>query len=233
MFTGIVREIGAVHSVRRGRGVTVLAIDAASTAPGLAVGDSVSVNGVCLTVTTRRGPRFTVDLSPETTRRTTAGRWRAGDRVHLEPSLRASDALGGHFVLGHVDDVGRVARVTPLDAARQVTVMAPAAVLRLLLPKGSVAVDGVSLTLDEGPFDRSFTVTLIPQTLRETRLAALRPGASVNLEADVLAKAGRRAAGDLWLAAGGSITRDTAAGRKPHAAGRTMLTVQDIRKYGW
>jgi riboflavin synthase len=216
MFTGIVREVGGIHSVRHGRGVTALAIDAARTAPGLAIGDSVSVNGVCLTVTTRRGPRFTVDLSPETTRTTTAARWRAGDRVHLEPSLRASDALGGHFVLGHVDDVGQVARVERLGATRQITVMAPSAVLRLLLPKGSIAVDGVSLTLDAGPFERSFAVTLIPQTLRDTRFAALRPGEAVNLEVDVLAKAGRPATD----------------GRRP-STGSRITTVDDIVAHGW
>jgi riboflavin synthase alpha subunit len=220
MFTGIIREVGVVRSVRRGASVTVIAIDAPDIGPTLAPGDSVAVNGVCLTATSRRGGRFTADLSPETRRATTAGRWRAGHRVHLEPPLRASDPLGGHFVLGHVDDVGRVAAVRQLREARQVTIEAPPRVLSLLVPKGSIAVDGVSLTLDAGPFARSFTVTLIPQTLRETRLAALRPGDAVNLEVDVLAKAGRPVG---------------AAPGAPAAApeGGARLTVEDILRRGW
>ena len=212
MFTGIVREVGEVEAARRSAGVTVLEINAPATVSGLAIGDSVAVNGVCLTVTALRGHRFQVDLSPETLRTTTAGGWRSGDRVHLEPSLRASDSLGGHFVLGHVDDVGRVDRVKRLGGSRQVTVTAAPRVLAQLLPKGSISVDGVSLTLDSGPFGRSFTVTLIPQTLRETRFASLKPGDVVNLEVDVLAKAARSAA---------------------NAAPRAGLTLQDILARGW
>lgn len=218
MFTGIITEVGGLHAVRHRAGVTVVHVDAPAIAAGLGIGDSVAVNGVCLTVTGLVGARFSADLSPETIRTTTARRWRAGDRVHLEASLRASDPLGGHFVLGHVDAVGRVERTARLGEARQVTVGAPAAVLAQLLPKGSIAVDGVSLTLDQGPFVRSFTTTLIPETLRSTRLSALRPGDLVNLEVDVLAKAGRRHAAE---------------GRGPQIERRTALTVPDIRKYGW
>ena len=206
MFTGIIREVGGIRAVRHRAGVTVIDVDAPVIAPGLGIGNSVAVNGVCLTVTALAGGRFSADLSPETVRATTARRWRAGDRVHLEPSLRVSDALGGHFVLGHVDAIGRVVRIARLGEARQVTVGATAAVLAQLLPKGSIALDGVSLTVDGGPFDHSFTVTLIPETLRATCLSALRHGDLVNLEVDVLAKAGRR---------------------------RTGLTAQDVRKYGW
>jgi riboflavin synthase len=226
MFTGIIREVGVLHSVRRGSGVTVLEVHAPEVAPGLAVGDSIAVNGVCLTVTVLHGGRFRVDVSPETRRATTAGGWRTGTRVHLEPALRASDRLGGHFVLGHVDDVGRIDRVRRLGAARQVTVAAPPGVLAQLLPKGSVAVDGVSLTLDAGPFGRTFTVTLIPETLRATRLSTLGPGDAVNLEVDVLAKGGR---GQTF----GRDTRDPAESREPNAERRARLTLQDIRKHGW
>jgi riboflavin synthase len=124
-------------------------------------------------------------------------------------------------------------RIARLGKARQVTVRVPAGVLTQLLPKGSIALDGVSLTLDEGPFVRSFTVTLIPETLRQTRLSALRPGDLVNLEADVLAKAGRRQASGTRHSAFDGATRDTAEGRGPNAASRSGLTVQDARKYGW
>jgi riboflavin synthase alpha subunit len=217
MFTGIIREVGRVRSVRSRAGVAAIEIEGTATAPGLAVGDSVAVNGVCLTVTSLRGSRFHVDLSPETLRATTAGFWRPGRVVHLEPSLRASDPLGGHFVLGHVDDVGRVVGVRLSGASRQVEIAAPPHVLAALLPKGSIAVDGVSLTLDAGPFVRSFTVTLIPQTLRTTRLASLRTGDRVNLEADVLAKAGRGAAGS----------------RVPAAERSSGMTVGDVLSRGW
>jgi riboflavin synthase alpha subunit len=119
--------------------------------------------------------------------------------VHLEPALRTGEPLGGHFVLGHVDGVGGVARVARRAGTVVLSVSAPRALLVQLLPKGSIAVDGVSLTLDEGPFDRIFTVTLIPHTLRETRFGALRIGDRVNLELDVLSKAARRGAGPLTM----------------------------------
>jgi riboflavin synthase len=233
MFTGIVREIGTIHAVRRRPGVAVLEIDAPGIARDVEVGDSVAVNGVCLTATHRHGDRFRVDLSPETLRTTTAARWRSGSRVHLEPSLRAADRLGGHFVLGHVDGVGRLEAVKRLGTARQVTVAAAPSVLAQLLPKGSVAVDGVSLTLDAGPFLRSFTVTLIPETLRETRLAALGTGDLVNLEVDVLAKAGRNPALGFRLSAPGGTPPDTAGSQASRVEGRTGLSLQDIKHYGW
>jgi riboflavin synthase len=217
MFTGIVREVGRVLGAGRAGGVTSLDVEAPDTTPGLAVGNSVSVNGVCLTVTRTHGPTFQVDLSPETLRATTAAAWRAGTRVHLEPSLRASDSLDGHFVLGHVDGVGIVEVVRASGAVRQMTVTAPDALLALLLPKGSIAIDGVSLTLDAGPFDRSFTVTLIPQTLRETTFGRFSRGDRVNLEADVLAKSARRGA--------------PATGRVETA--RRQLTLAHILEQGW
>ncbi len=222
MFTGIVREIGSIRAARRGRGVTVLEIEGPTVPHGLAVGDSVAVNGVCLTVTAQRGSRFCADVSPETRRATTAGSWRPGDDVHLEPSLRASDSLGGHFVLGHVDGVGRVLGVRRFGDSRQVEIAAPAHLLGLLLPKGSIAVDGVSLTLDAGPFGRSFTVTLIPETLRATRFGSLKPAQAVNLEADVLAKVARHhQAGSARPAAGA------------HDAPDGGMTVRDILRRGW
>lgn len=217
MFTGLVREIGRIAAVRRREGGTSLDVDAPATARRLSIGDSVAVDGVCLTVTRLSRSRFEVDLSSETLRATTAASWRAGRRVHLEPALTAADPIGGHFVLGHVDGVGRVIRTETLQASRQLEVAAPAGFLATLLPKGSIAVDGVSLTLDAGPFVRSFTVTLIPETLRETRLGGYRPGTLVNLESDMLAKAARQAAED-----------------QPRTPARRPLTsVQDILDRGW
>jgi riboflavin synthase len=218
MFTGLVREVGRLESVRISGERAGLEISAPRTAPGLRVGDSLAVNGVCLTVTVAAGARVRADVSAETRRVTTVSNWRAGDRVHLEPALRVGDAVGGHFVLGHVDGVGRVQRVARLTGGRVVTVSADSAILVQLLPKGSIAVDGVSLTLDEGPFIGTFTVTLIPHTLRETRFATLSTGDLVNLEVDVLSKAARSVAGP----------------GTPRAASRAgTLTVEAIAAHGW
>ena len=178
MFTGLVREIGAIRSVRRGRRRRPsLEIDAADAAPGLRHrrqrrGERHLPDGDAPST----GSRFSVDLSAETLRATTAGRWRAGDRVHLEPSLRAADALGGHFVLGHVDGVGRVVRVGATGRRAAADGRARRrGVLAQLLPKGSIAVDGVSLTLDEGPFVRLVHGhARSRETLRETRLGGAR-----------------------------------------------------------
>ncbi len=192
MFTGLVREIGAVTAVAARGGVTVLTLRAPVCAPNLARGDSLAVDGICLTVTSEptagRGPLVTVEAVAETRRSTTLDTWRPGRLVHLEPALRAGDSLGGHLVLGHVDGVGRVLRLSRTGAAASLTVQPPPGLARWLLPKGSIAVDGVSLTLDAGPGEAAFTVSLIPQSLGATRLGDLSAGDRVNLEADVLAK---------------------------------------------
>jgi riboflavin synthase alpha subunit len=217
MFTGLVREVGCLRSARVAGGVTVLDIEAPRSAGALSVGDSVAVNGVCLTVIAKAGSRVRVDVSAETLRVTTAGAWRAGDRLHLEPALRAGEPLGGHFVLGHIDGVGRVAGADHRRGIVALRVSTKPALLSRLLPKGSVAVDGVSLTLDEGPFVRTFTATLIPQTLRETLLGALRTGDRVNLETDILAKAAARSIGRA----------------DPMAIGSEPLTMGAILARGW
>ncbi|HEY3380171.1 MAG TPA: riboflavin synthase [Vicinamibacterales bacterium] len=189
MFTGLVREIGTVEEIGSRSGVTALGISAPRTADQLAIGSSLAVNGICLTVTSLTGARVSVDASVETRRVTTLCRWRVGDRVHLEPSLRIGDEVGGHFVLGHVDGTGRVVRLERSHGVVRMTVRVPARLTTQLLPKGSIAVDGVSLTLDAGPFRGQFTVTLVPHTLRATRFDELRVADEVNIEVDVLAKA--------------------------------------------
>jgi riboflavin synthase len=187
VFTGIVRERGRVAAVDGwGEGVR-LTLDAPLTAAQAAVGDSVSIGGCCLTVTSRNGATLTFDAVPETVRRTSLADLAAGDEVNLEPALRAGEPLGGHYVQGHVDGVGRVRAAEPEGEGRRVWLDAPPQVLRYCVEKGSIAVDGVSLTiagLDEG----GLAVALIPHTLQETTLGALEPGDRVNLEADVLAK---------------------------------------------
>jgi len=183
MFTGIVREVGAVAAFDGAR----LVVTAPETTAGAAVGDSVSVAGVCLTVVETEAGRLAFDVVPETLARTALGRLETGDAVNLEPSLRVGDQLGGHVVQGHVDGVGRVRSVTPEGDSRRVWFDAPEGVVRYCLEKGSVAVDGVSLTV-AALDDDGFEVALIPHTLEVTTLGRLEPGDEVNLEADVLGK---------------------------------------------
>ncbi len=159
------------------------------------MGDSIAVKGICLTVTALSGRVFSVEAATETLRLTTLRQWRRGDRLHLEPALRAGDPLDGHYVQGHVDGTGTVSNIRKAGGSLLVTVELPAELATYLTPKGSVAMDGVSLTVDEGPFDGSFTVNLIPHTLAATTFSGLRQGHRVNLEMDVLVKAARGSGG--------------------------------------
>ena len=187
MFTGIIRERGRVASVERGGEGVRLQVEAPRTAGQVAVGDSVSVNGVCLTATVVDDGALSFDAVPETIRRSSLGRLEPGDEVNLEPALRVGDPLGGHYVQGHVDGVGRVRSVASGGEDVRVWVDAVPELLRYLVEKGSVTVEGVALTVtevDEG----GFAVALVPHTLAETTLASLAAGDPVNLEVDVLAK---------------------------------------------
>jgi riboflavin synthase len=187
VFTGIVRERGRVTTVEpRGDGVR-LTVAAPQTATGAAAGDSVAVSGICLTVERIDGDELRFWASPETLDRTKLGRLTAGDEVNLEPALRAGDPLGGHIVQGHVDGVGRVRETTAEGEGVRMWVDAPPEILRYCVEKGSVTVDGVSLTvaaLDESGFE----LALVAYTLAETTLGTLPAGEEVNLEADVLGK---------------------------------------------
>jgi riboflavin synthase alpha subunit len=176
VFTGLVREVGRVASFEDGR----LEVEASTPAD---LGDSVAVDGVCLTVVASGGGRLAFDVVPETLSRVKP----FGDRVNLEPALRAGEPLGGHYVQGHVDGVGTVAAVERQEDGVRVRIEPPAELLRYLVEKGSITVDGVSLTV--AAVDGSgFEVALIPHTLEVTTLSELAPGGSVNLETDVLAK---------------------------------------------
>ncbi len=187
MFTGIVRELGRVASLHGGEDGVRLRIEAPAIAPGTRIGDSVSINGCCLTAVEVDEGTLAFDAVPESLRRTALGRLGEGARVNLEPALRAGEPLGGHYVQGHVDGVGRVRSVAPEGDGARVWVDAPQEVLGLCVEKGSVAVEGVSLTVAELD-ERGFAVALVPHTLVETTLGALAPGDELNLEADVLAK---------------------------------------------
>jgi riboflavin synthase len=187
MFTGIVRERGRVASVEGdGNGIRIR-LDAPLTAAEVAIGDSVSLNGCCLTVVEAANGTLAFDAVPETLSRSSLDRLEAGAELNVEPALRAGDPLGGHYVQGHVDGVGSVRSVEPEGPGRRIWVDAAPDVLRYCVEKGSVAVDGVSLTV-AGLDEAGFAVALIPHTLAATTLGTLEPGARVNLEADVLAK---------------------------------------------
>jgi riboflavin synthase len=186
VFSGIVEAVGEILEAResdRGRRLVV----GAPFARELAVGESVCTSGVCLTVVARGEDRFETDVSAETLRRSTLGRLRPGDRVNLERSVRLGERLSGHLVLGHVDGIGRLEEIVPEGESALYRFTAPPEVSRYLVEKGSVAVDGVSLTVF-GCSGNSFTVALIPHTAAVTTLGSLRPGAPVNLEADLVAK---------------------------------------------
>jgi riboflavin synthase len=165
----------------------VLVIEAPDAAVSVEVGGSVAISGCCLTVETLDGSRLRFHAVPETLRRTTLGGLEVGDVVNVEPALRVGEPLGGHLVQGHVDGVGRIQSVEAEGDGLRVLVEAPSDVLRLCVEKGSIAVEGVSLTVSE-VHDDAFGVALIPHTLAQTTLAELAPGREVNLEADVLGK---------------------------------------------
>ena len=187
MFTGIVRELGTLVSSEGAAGGRVLVVRAGRTAARTEVGDSVSVNGVCLTATAVEDDLLSFHAVEETVTRSTLGELRSGEHVNVEPAIRAGEPLGGHYVQGHVDAVGSVQSVEAEGEGLRVFVEASEAVLRYCVEKGSITVDGVSLTVAELA-DDAFAVALVPHTIEETTLSTLRPGQRVNLEADVLAK---------------------------------------------
>jgi riboflavin synthase len=187
MFTGIVRERGRVVSLDGGENGMRLTVAAPETAAGTVEGGSVAVNGVCLTAVAVEDGTLSFDAVPETLRRSSLGRLRPGLDVNVEPPLRAGDPFGGHVVQGHVDGIGRVRSVEPEGSGRSIWIEARPDVLRYCVEKGSIAVEGVSLTV-AALADDAFAVALIPFTLAETTLGRLEAGDEVNLEVDVLAK---------------------------------------------
>ena len=186
MFTGLVRDLGRVAEVERSNGGARLRIDTA-LASELRQGDSVAVNGVCLTATAIDGGWFDAEAVNETLKRSSLGALAKGAPVNLELPLRVGDPLGGHIVQGHVDGLGRISDLQDDGFGRRVRIEADAEILRYVVEKGSIAVDGISLTVADLD-TQSFTVALIPETLERTSLGAAGIGALVNLEVDVLAK---------------------------------------------
>jgi riboflavin synthase len=186
LFTGLVADLGEITGVERSADGVRLQVSS-RLAEELGEGDSIAVNGVCLTATAIAAGAFSADIMNETLRLSSLAEAGPGTPVNLELAMRPQDRLGGHMVQGHVDGVGRVTAVTADGFSRRVTVEAAPALLRYMVHKGSITVDGVSLTV-AGLDDRSFTVSLIPETLQRTNLGRAEPGTSVNLEVDVLAK---------------------------------------------
>jgi riboflavin synthase len=187
VFTGIVREIGRVVAADGGADGLTLVVEAPETASSTAIGDSVAIDGVCLTAEGVDGPRLRFHAVVETLRRTTLGGLAAGAGVNVEPALRAGEPLGGHLVQGHVDGLGKVAAVDAEGDGRRVVVEASPEILKYCVEKGSITLEGVSLTVAELHED-AFAVALVPHTLAATTLGELAPGQAVNLEVDVLAK---------------------------------------------
>ena len=188
MFTGIVATVGTIAAIKPVGDAMRLAIDAGGLDLGdVQLGDSIAVSGPCLTVVSWTDERFEVDVSSETLARTTLGKRSVGDGVNLEKALRLDDRLGGHLVSGHVDGIGRIVRREPLDEYVRFVIEMPPALARYLAFKGSVAVDGVSLTVNQAS-STDFEILTIPHTLERTTLGALEAGYEVNLEVDLLAR---------------------------------------------
>ena len=190
MFTGIVTDIGTVTTIDQ-RGDLRLVIGCHYHMDGVAIGASISCSGVCLTVVDKGTDWFAVDVSAETISRTAQGQWSQGARLNLERALKVGDELGGHIVTGHVDAIGQVVSVTDEGDSTRIVISAPRDIARHIAPKGSIALDGVSLTVNEvsdTPDDVRFGINVIPHTQSVTTFGALAPGHAINIEIDVLAR---------------------------------------------
>jgi riboflavin synthase len=187
MFTGIVEELGQLKRIKSGSKSAFLEIKAKQVLQDVKIGDSIAVNGVCLTVTGFQQDWFTADVMAETLNKTNLGRLRSGERVNLERALRLSDRLGGHIVSGHIDGVGTITSQRVVDIAVLTEIAAPPQILKYVIAKGSIAIDGISLTVVELT-PSAFTVSLIPHTAKLTTLGFKKAGDWVNLEGDVLGK---------------------------------------------
>jgi riboflavin synthase len=187
MFTGIITDVGRVRSIRQTDRDRRFEIETAYDLAGVGIGASISHAGCCLTVVEKGEGWFAVEVSGETLSLTTLGDWQDGDPVNLERAAKLGDELGGHIVSGHVDGVGEVLSITPEGGSHRFRIRAPAPLHRFIAPKGSIAVQGVSLTVNEVEGD-VFGLNIIPHTWEVTTLGRLQPGSRVNLEIDVLAR---------------------------------------------
>lgn len=187
MFTGIIEEVGVVKSIRMGAQSAVITIQAEKVMEDIHVGDSIATNGVCLTVTSFDKNSYSVDVMHETLRRTNLGTLKSGSRVNLERAMAADGRFGGHIVAGHVDDPGTITSMEKDDNAIWITIRTTPAILKYIVEKGSIAIDGISLTVARVD-DKSFAVSVIPHTGANTTLLEKKPGDTVNLETDMVGK---------------------------------------------
>ncbi len=188
MFTGLIQDVGRIRSLEPQAGGLRLGLSTKLDLESVRIGDSLAVDGVCLTVVSHMGrDNVAVEVSPETLEKTTLSEARLGQAVNLETALRMSDALGGHMVSGHVDGTGEILEITPEGNSRRFRFRVPPEISRYLVEKGSIAVDGISLTV-AGYQEGEFTASVIPHTARSTTLGGKKPGSRVNLEADMIAK---------------------------------------------
>mgnify|MGYP002624724528 CR=1 FL=1 len=187
MFTGLIAELGTVERLAEGSTSCRLTVRAQKILPGVKIGDSIAVNGVCLTVVYLHDNRFTADVMPETVRRTNLHLLQPGDRVNLEKALRPIDTLDGHIVQGHVESTGTIQQITQEGNALVYRILSTAELLRYIVVKGSVAIDGISLTVTEAD-EKGFGVSLIPHTVNQTTLGYKAVGDEVNIETDILAR---------------------------------------------
>ncbi|MCD7826032.1 MAG: riboflavin synthase [Clostridiaceae bacterium] len=187
MFTGIIEEVGVIRSITRGNKSAVLTVEASKVLDGSKIGDSIAVNGVCLTATSISATQFCADVMPETLRRSSLGSLSRGSLVNLERAMAADGRFGGHIVSGHIDGTGQIAVCRPEDTAVWVEIKTPPEILKYIVQKGSVAIDGISLTV-AALSDTGFAVSLIPHTGSETALLQKKPGDVVNLENDIVGK---------------------------------------------
>jgi len=185
MFTGLIEEIGVIAGNLMKSGNSQLSIKAELVCSDLKLGDSVAINGVCLTVTKLERDGFSVEASSQTVNQSTISNWRVGRKVNLERALAVGDRFGGHIVQGHIDGIGRIAMIRYGEGSTDIHIEAPDEVMKLLAPKGSIAVDGVSLTVTSKT-TRSFKLMVIPYTLHNTCLGDLKPGDKINLESDLI-----------------------------------------------
>jgi len=214
MFTGIVREVGRLTQMAHRENTARIRVAAPRTCAETEIGDSLCVNGVCLTVDGLEGDTFLADLSGETLARTTFGSARVNDLLNIEPSLRLQDKMGGHIVTGHVDGLGRIESLTRRGEFSRLVVRIPDPLLRFVAVKGAIAVDGISLTVAALRGDE-VEIALIPHTMRNTNLAARRAGDPVNIEVDILAR---------------YVERILAVGEGKRDSG---LTLDKLRQYGY
>ncbi len=188
MFTGLVEGIAKVKDLKKASKEVVLTFESKDfDLEGIALGDSIAINGICLTVVSFKGSSFSVEASHETLSKTSLARLRAGSAVNIERSLKVGDRLGGHFVTGHVDGTAMIASVTPVGRSREIWITVPAELTKYIVEKGSVAVDGISLTVNEVTGD-SFSVNIIPHTQHKTTLQGAKAGDTVNIECDIIGK---------------------------------------------